>query len=264
MYAPFANSVNSLGTASLSRDLDGVQRSLERLNGSDPEQEATDLLEEIKDLVDINASLHELATRERRNPSLYPGSASPSDLVHLQSVFDGTSAITEECTVFARAIQSSLNDIVHERDAVGYTTRETMLRNQSWYDETCQALKLRAELLRALFSAINVLQHKNETDENGNLSSEARSFASTLQYQIALVDPKIHAADTHAASAVCSKPDNIYDLLMISLVAKCCGCCESNNNLCPNLREQALCRREIRQKLLYWKTGANGQAESRI
>ena len=202
MFAPFANSVTSLGTAGLSKDLDGVRQSLERFNGPDPEQETIDLLEEIKDLIDINASLHELATRERRNPSLHPGSASASDLVHLQAVFDGTAAITEECMVFVRAIQSSLNDIAYERDVAGHTTRETMLGNQSWYNETCQALKLRAGVLRALFSAINVLQHKNDLDEGGNLSSEARSFASTLQYQIALVDSRIHATVAHAASAV--------------------------------------------------------------
>ena len=264
MYGTFANSVNSLGTASLSRDLNGVQQSLESLDGSNLEQEATDLLEEIKDLVDINSSLNKLATRERRNPSVYPGSASASDLVHLQSVLDGIAATIEECAVFARAIQSSLNDITHERDAVGYTTHETRLGNQSWYDETCQALKLRTELLKALFSAINVLQHKNETDENGNLSSEARSFASTLQYQIALVEPKIYAADTHAVSAVCSELSNMNVLLMIPLVAKRFGCCESNNDICSNIREQAFCRREIRQEFLHWETGANGQAEYRI
>ena len=204
MYGSFANSVKSLGTVSLSKDLDGVQQSLESLDASNPEQEATDLLEQIKDLVDINASLNKLVIRERRNPSFHPGSASASDLVHLQSVLDGIAATIEECTVFAKAIRSSLNDVTHERDAVGYLMDEARLENQSWYDETCQALKLRTEVLKALFSAINVLQHKNETDENGNLSSETRSFASTLQYQIALVDPKIYAAETHAVSAVCS------------------------------------------------------------
>jgi hypothetical protein len=237
MYGPFANSVNSLGTASLLRDLDGVQQCLESLHGSDPEQEATDLLEEIKDLVDINASLNKLATKERRNPSLYLGSASASDIVHLQSVLDGVAVTIEECTVFAGAIQSSLKDIAHERAAVGFTTRETRLGNQSWYDDTCQALKLRTEVLKALLSAINVLQHKNETDENGNLSSEARSLASTLQYQIALVDPKIYAAETHAVSAVCPELGNENFLLMVLLVAKRCGRCESNNHIRPNVRE---------------------------
>ena len=264
MYGLFANSANSLGTASLSRDLDGVQQCLENLDGSNPEQEATDLLEEIKDLVDINASLNRLATKERRKPSVYPGPASASDLVHLQAVLDGIAATIEECTVFARAIQSSLNDVAHERGVDGYMTRETRLGNQSWYYETCQALKLRTEVLKALLSAVNVLQHKNDIDENGNLSSEARSFASTLQYQIALVGPNIYAAETHAVSAVCSESKVIIVLLMVSLVAKSFGCRESNNNICPNIREQAFCGLKICQKFLYWETGANGKIKRRI
>ena len=73
MSGLFANSVDSLGTANLSRDLDGVQRQLESLDASDAEQEATDLLEQIKDLIAINTSLNELATRERRNPFSIPG-----------------------------------------------------------------------------------------------------------------------------------------------------------------------------------------------
>lgn len=237
MYGLFADTVNSLGTASLSRDLDGVQHRLESLDGSDVEQEATDLLEQIKDLVDINASLNKLATRERRNPSVYLGSASASDIVHLQSVLDGIAATIEECTVFARAIQSSLNDIAHERDAVGFTTHETRLRNQSWYDETCHALKLRTEVLKTLSSAVNVLQHKNETEGDGNLSLEARSSATTLRYQIALVDAKLHATEAHAVSAVCSGLSSNFVMLMIKLVARRLGCCEGSHNICPNIRE---------------------------
>ena len=67
MSGLFANSVDSLGTANLSRDLDGVQRQLENLDASDAEQEATDLLEQIKDLIEIITSLNELSTIERRN-----------------------------------------------------------------------------------------------------------------------------------------------------------------------------------------------------
>lgn len=237
MYGPFVNSVNSLGTASLSRNLDGVQQCLESLHGSDPEQEATDLLEVVKDLVDINASLNKLATKERRNPSIYLGSASASDIVHLQSVLDGIAATIDDCTVFARAIQSSLEDIAKHRAADSLPTREFRLGNQPWYNETCQALKLQTEVLKTLLSAINVLQHKNETDENGNLSFEARSFASTLQYQIALVDPKIYAAETHGVSAVCPELSTRNVLLMIPLVAKRLSSCEGNNNICPNIRE---------------------------
>ena len=264
MYGPFADSVNSLGTACLSRDLDGVQRRLESLNSLDAEQEATDLLEQIKDLVDINASLNKLATRERRNPSIYPGSASASDIVHLQSVLNGIAAIIEECTVFARAIQSSLNDIAHERDAVGFTTHETRLKDQSWYDETCQALKLRTEVLKTLCSAVSVLQHKNETEEDGNLSFEARSSATTLRYQIALVDAKLHVTEGHAVSAVCCGSSNNIVMLIIKLVAKRLGCCEGSNNICANIRKQAFRRRKICQEFLHWETRATGQAEGSI
>ena len=258
MSGLFANSVDSLGTANLSRDLDGVQRQLESLDASDAEQEATDLLEQIKDLIAINTSLNELATRERRNPSVYPGSASASDIVHLQSVLDAVAATINECTVFAKAIQSSLNDIARGRNAVGFVTHETTLKNQSWYDETYQALKLRTEVLKTLCSAVHVLQHKNNTDENGNLSIEARSSATTLGYQIALVDAKLLATEAHTVLTVRCRSSNKIVLLTIELVAKRLGCCEGSNNTCSNIREQAFRRREVCPEFFHWKTGATG------
>lgn len=133
---PFAHSVNSLGTAGFLNDLDGSKRSLEALNASGSESEVTDLLEQSKDLVDITASLNNLATKERRNPSAHSGALSASDLVHLQSVVGGTATIIEDCSMLIEALQSSLDNIAHERNAVGYAAPESQLRNQAWYEET--------------------------------------------------------------------------------------------------------------------------------
>ena len=198
----FANNVTGLGTASLLRDLEGLRKALEKLDTLSPEPEATELIEQVKDLVDISGSFNDLAMRERRKPSLHPGSASASDLIHLQSVLEGTAATTEECTVLTRAIQSSLDDIADERNAAGYATHESRLRNQVWYEELRQAFGLHTDVLRALSSAVNTLQFKHDTDEDGNLSPEARSAASTLHYQIALIDPKLNSKDLRISSAV--------------------------------------------------------------
>ena len=218
MSDPFAHSINSLGTVGLLNDLDGAQRLLEGLNSSSSEVEATDLLEQIKDLLDITASLNGLATRERRKPSPYLGLFSASDLVNLQSVVSNATTIIEECSMFARALQSSLKDIAHERDAVGYATPESHLRNQAWYDETYQALKLRTEVLRVLFSAINLLHLKNDRKDDDDISAEARSLASTLHYQIALVDPKVAITNDYSIAEVCSVSNGMSILLTESKV----------------------------------------------
>jgi len=93
-------------------------------------------------------------------------------------VLVGMALTTEECTMFIRTLQSSLKGISQERIAAGYITPESRLGNQAWYSGTCQALKLQAEVLRTLFLAINLLHHKNNADENGKLSAEARLFSS--------------------------------------------------------------------------------------
>lgn len=202
MSESLESTVNSLGTATLLQDLDSAKRVLEDLSASGSELEVTDLHEQLKDLIEITASIHELSTSRRRNYSATPGLLSASDLVHLRPVLYGAATTTEECTVFVGALRSSLTGIAQERSRIGYTTPESRLRNQTWYSETYQALKLRTEVLRLLSSAINLLYHKHDTDENGRLSATARNFASTLHYQITLVDPKLHISSGQDTTAV--------------------------------------------------------------
>ena len=193
---------SSLGAPTLSRNLRGVQRSLNDLITAQHEREADDLLEHLKDLEEASSSLQDLVTGERRNPSRSVVPASASDTVHLRAVLREASIIIEQCDIRVVALQSSLDDIAHERDSASYTTQESLLKNQTWYDDTMQALKLRAEVLRILFSAISVMAYKHESDDDGNLSPEARSRASTLHYQITLVEPKIHDAGAYTVQGV--------------------------------------------------------------
>jgi len=48
------------------------------------------------------------------------------------------------------------------------------------------------------------VDYKDDVDEDGNLSNDAQSFASTLQYQIAVLKPKLDGADGQSTIAVCS------------------------------------------------------------
>jgi hypothetical protein len=198
MYGPLASNFR---TAGLRKSLEGALSSIEKFNDVDhPGPEGTDLLEQIKDLLDVIISLDDLATRRRRN--LVPTrSFSTTDLLHLETLGSNVATITQECMDFSDTLQSSLKDIIHGRD----TTTETRLSEQVWYDDTYQALKLRTETLRVLLSATNLVDHKGDVDEDGNLSNDAQSFASTLQYQIAVLKPKLDGADGQGMTAVCSR-----------------------------------------------------------
>ncbi|KAL7619412.1 hypothetical protein AAE478_009951 [Parahypoxylon ruwenzoriense] len=195
MAENFVNNVNSLCTAGLLAELESTQILLERLSTSSPESETIDLLEQVKDLVDVTLSLDGLVTSERRDPSLNIQLLSAGDLVHLHCVCSRAAAVTQECTRLLETLRESLKEISHARYQSGYVTNESRLRNQAWYDETCSALKLRTGVLRMVFSAIKLLYHKNETDKDGNLSTMARFSASTTRYQIKLVEPQLRAAD---------------------------------------------------------------------
>jgi hypothetical protein len=202
MSESLENIVNGLGTATLLRDLDSTQKVLEDLSVSVSELEVTELLEQIKDLIEITASIHELSTKRRRNYSATVGSLSTSDLMHLRPVLYSTATTTEECTIFVRALESSLKGIAQERGILGYTKPENELKSQVWYKDTHEALKLRTEVLRLLSSAINLLYHKHDTDKNGRLSATASNFATTLQYQITLVEPRIHGSNGQDTTVV--------------------------------------------------------------
>ena len=205
-----SDSFNSLGAGSLLKDLQAALSALEKLNISVVEPEVTSLVEQIEDLIDIVRSFDHLATKERRHPSVHLKFHSANGLLHLQSVLDSTAAIIDECTLFIRPLQSSLEVIAHDRRVAGYTTTESRLENQAWYDETYQALALLAEVLRALFTAIDLLHYQHDTDENAQ-SLEARSSTSTqLHFQIGLVEQKLHLNDQHDTNAVCSESGSVH------------------------------------------------------
>ncbi|KAK3935095.1 hypothetical protein QBC46DRAFT_272503 [Diplogelasinospora grovesii] len=197
-----SDSFNSLGAGSLLRDLQAALSALENLNTSGAEPEVTSVVEQIGDLVDIVRSFDDLATKERRHPSVHQKFRSANGLLHLQSVLDSTSAIIDECTLFIRPLQSSLEAIAQERDGARYVTAESRLENQAWYNETCQALTLLAEVLRALFTAVYLLHYQHDSSDNAQ-SLEARSSTSTqLHFQIGLVEQKLHFNGRHDTIAV--------------------------------------------------------------
>ncbi|KAM7208047.1 hypothetical protein V8F20_001593 [Naviculisporaceae sp. PSN 640] len=202
MSDPFANSVGSLGTASLLTHLNIAQVAIEEYITASPEVEVTSLREQIRDLSAITTSLNLLATRERRRPTARPDASSVSDLVHLHSVVGSATIIIEECTSFVRPLASSLRNIIHERDAIVYATSETRLGKQAWFSETLEALNVRTKILEILFSAMDLLYIKNDKDEDGNFSANAHSVSSVLHYQISLADQKLHSNSKHATTSI--------------------------------------------------------------
>ncbi|KAH9905397.1 hypothetical protein F4778DRAFT_706498 [Xylariomycetidae sp. FL2044] len=190
MYEPLAT---NLGTAGLLRYLNGLQEWISRLNGierADPQ--GVDLSEQIKDLVAITVGIDELATRERRHFSTSVETLSANDLVHLHAVCNSIRALVQECTDLIEPLKSAIEDIVTRSDQSAYASTDDGLAAHPWYSDTYGALKIRTEALRVMLSCITLMQHKTRPGEDGNLSREARASASTLQYQIALVQPKIH------------------------------------------------------------------------
>src|ERR1700730_663644 len=102
MYGPLAS---NFGTAGLRKSLEGALSSIEKFNDVDhPGPEGTDLLEQIKDLLDVTISLDDLATRRRRN--LVPTrSFSATDLLRLETLGGNVATITQECMDFSDTLQ---------------------------------------------------------------------------------------------------------------------------------------------------------------
>lgn len=241
MYEPFASSV---GTANLLKHLESSQSLVEKFNDvSNPEPKGIDLLEQLKDLIAVTASLDDLATKERRNSSAHLKYLSPSDLVHLHAICSSTATLTRECSEHLEPLQSGLEDLLHDRDSASarFKLSEDLLGEQAWYDETYQALRLRTEVLQVLLAAINVLQYKNDVDEDGNLSSTARSFATTLPYRIALVNSKLHDAPAQSITMVSDKRSFRHTLLIQMKAAKSRDSRHSREVACPcSIPKQAL------------------------
>jgi hypothetical protein len=212
---------NSLGASNLLKDLKTTSGVLEKINVSGAESEATSLAEQLSDLIDIVHSFDQLATKERRHPSVHLKFRSPNAILHLQAVLDSTAVILDECNPFVRPLQSSLEALQHERDVAGYIGTESHLGNQAWYEETYQALRFLTELLRALFTAIDLLQYQDDADEDTQSLKARSSTATQLHFQLGLVEQKLHLNDQHDTFGVCHDPIGAFERTVpLSLVSQ--------------------------------------------
>ncbi|KAL2135287.1 hypothetical protein VTI74DRAFT_9167 [Chaetomium olivicolor] len=228
MGDPFAS---SLGTANLLRHIDIATDLLRKYNStSRPEPKATDLLEQVKDLAAVTSELDGISVRERRS-SAQLRSLSAADLVQLHSVCTCSAEVTEECAGFVEALQSSLEEILGQRDSHGNGSPKRLLEKEEWYDEIFDGLKIRTDVLYALSSAITLLYHKNDRGEEGNVPAETRALASKLQYQIAFLKPKLqssperntdvlHRAVAAAAGATLNIPTSLNKHFLVGRSAK--------------------------------------------
>jgi hypothetical protein len=175
----------SLGTAALLQHLDGVLASIQRLAAEQPpDPKTTQFVEQIKDLVAITSSLDDTATSGRRQ-LIHSLVLSEGDIIQLQRLASGVTTAVQECTGSIDTLQSTLLDLVRERDSNPYFPGKVALGKQDWYNDLLHTMRLQTEALRLLLSAINLLYQKNDLDEDGHVSLAARSLSSTLQYQLA-------------------------------------------------------------------------------
>lgn len=169
---------DSLGASDLLRDLHAITTVLENIDVSCDGAGVTSLVEQVSDLVDICQSFDRLATQERRHPSVHLQIRSPIALLHLRTVLDSTAAIIYECLPFARLLQSSLKAFDREVETTRHTGIDHHLEDQAWYGETFEALRLFKEVLRALYTAIELLQYQDDSNEDVQCS-KARTLRQT-------------------------------------------------------------------------------------
>ena len=185
-----------LGTGNVLKDLRATQSALEKLNLDylNAQPDVGGLIDQIIDLTDIIRSFQHLATAERQGPSVFLKFGPASDLLHLQSVVDNTAAIIEDCAAFINVLQSTVERVARRRE-VTYLTDESQLASQGICYETGQILRLWTEVLRALFTAIDMLQCRHDVNVGGQ-SPESPSSASTqLHFQIELAERTIGSVD---------------------------------------------------------------------
>lgn len=101
-----------------------------------------------------------------------------------------------------RPLYSSIESLKHERGVTGYIENENRLENQAWYLETYQALRLFTEVLRALFTALDLLKYQDDNDEDTQALRARSSTATQLHFQISLVEQKLHADAQHDTEGV--------------------------------------------------------------
>lgn len=188
---------SSIGQLSFSSFLKDTQAALDALVALEKLSITVGLVEQIDDLLDIARCFDDLATTERRNPSVPLKFYSANDLILLQKVVASTEDVLRECHPLVWRIRDSVDEIVIERQQDAYITTEGPLENQALFDEIHLDLRLRTETLKALFKAISLLDSQHVTYEDRH-SLEARSRTSTqLHYQIGVVEKELGPGGRH-------------------------------------------------------------------
>ncbi|KAI0399143.1 hypothetical protein F4802DRAFT_603270 [Xylaria palmicola] len=188
--------ITNVGTARLLVHLKRARQFMtEFINNSGPDCGGVELEEQLKDLIAVIQLIDEVATRERLGPSTSAKVPSAADVLLSQSACTSIAIVNQECIEFLEPIQSALEDYSHDRSHAGYTSSNSHLSSEPWYEELRDALKIRANVLRLLLTAIELLCMRNEQHVDDSLSAKAQSLASTLQYSIVLIEPQLQVAD---------------------------------------------------------------------
>jgi hypothetical protein len=209
MFEPFAN---HLGLPSLLDHLDEVLTAAKKLNAlSSTKAEGADLLQLLKDHINIVTSLNDLATRERRRASPRVRSLSEADLIQLQQVCISTAAIAQECIEFLGILQPQLEAILNARETHQYLI-DGSLEDQIWYDEVFRDIRLRADVIRILDLAIVHLCRDPAAGTSHNSPNTPEtgspSHLSTLNYYIIAFSPKLNSLEDRNTAEV-SDPKNM-------------------------------------------------------
>ena len=107
-------------TSGALRDLTHTAEKLKKLGELGDEPEATDLLEQIENLLDVVREIDQLVVQERCTPSRLVTSPTPSDSVQLQAVLNGIAKILEDCSDLDGQILESLKSLICSRLSDGY------------------------------------------------------------------------------------------------------------------------------------------------
>ncbi|KAI1174964.1 hypothetical protein F4777DRAFT_588826 [Nemania sp. FL0916] len=194
---------DGLGVRKLLDDLEAAQTVLKEFKASIAAPDViTDLTEQIDDLFDIAGCFDRIATAERRNPSAHAKLNSAGGILHFESVLNSTAEVIDECTVFIQVLRSTVENVVRASGEAVCTASEAYFRNQDWYEEVYCDLRLRAEALRALFTAIDLLQCQNDTDDTSQYLKARSSISTQLHHQIGLVERSLGSGDYQDTDAV--------------------------------------------------------------
>ncbi|KAI0443815.1 hypothetical protein F4803DRAFT_561327 [Xylaria telfairii] len=194
-----SNMFDRLGARSFLHDLNAAKTVIGGFKATNAVPEVIiNLVQQIDDLIYIASSFDDVATAERRNPSAHATPPSVGELLHLQSVLQSTAAVIRECTTFIQVLRSTVEAVTRDSDEGVATTNEPQLENQVWYEEVYQGLRLRAEVLGALSTAIDLLYDTDKTVQ----PLETRPLASRLHNQVMLVEQTLRSTSCRGVDDV--------------------------------------------------------------